>query len=147
MRDMPTHYKLITPPFIKFHDRCLLRQRALYASRRPSLSLSLSLSLIPHQLLSRRYIHYLFTRVYNPSNGDWRNRPPIRSPPHPRPLQLPRTPLYNRPPRCSTPLSRSLLIMFHPAFENPRVARRNRKWLRCSVFQRPIRDVPVQQRV
>ncbi|KAL0115855.1 hypothetical protein PUN28_011021 [Cardiocondyla obscurior] len=53
MRDMPTHYKLITPPFIKFHDRCLLRQRALYASR-PSLAL-----LACSSSLADTYIIYL----------------------------------------------------------------------------------------
>lgn len=73
MRDMPSHYKLITSPFIKFHDRCLLRQRALYAPCHATPPLSPRSS-------SRRYIHYLFTGVYNPSNGDWRNRPPIRYP-------------------------------------------------------------------
>lgn len=104
MRDTPTHYKLITTLFIKFHDRWLLRQRALHAPR--------------------RYVHYLFTRVYNPSNGDRRNRPPIRlhpsSPLHHRATDAPssRATLNAVP-----PLSRSLLIVFHLAFENHRIAR------------------------
>lgn len=63
MRDMPTHYKLITLPFIKFHDRCLLRQRALYAPRNsPSLSPSLSPSRSLRMQLSSladTYIIYL----------------------------------------------------------------------------------------
>lgn len=140
MRDMPTHYKLITPPFIKFHDRCLLRQRALYTSRR---SLALAHPACTSSSLADTYINYLreFTIPLMGIGVIGHPSVPLRALAHPsvspRDPSHPLSPSYNRPPRCSTPLSRSLLIMFHPAFENPRDARQNRKWLRCSAFRGP----------